>query len=251
MRNLVVVAGSSERALVAAPTLLWANPGKLAAVPRPAVQPGRPRRGPVPPAICSARATARSCSRRRCSTSSGRRRHADDSRSIAPVGAQPPAEQGASPARRAAGARSSVEREPARLRRARTSRADPRRRCRWSPSAPTIRHATGSTTCCCTACLRRPGVEVFVPKTQHRQIRDATLDLRIELARHAADRRAEACAPCPPRPARRDLARPSPVEADRRATIQSLADETDTSAAAGKQAKTIIDAFLSKTRAAR
>ena len=40
-------------------------------------------------------------------------------------------------------------------------------------------------------------------------------------------------------------------ETDRRATIQALADETDTSTAAGRQARAIIDAFLSKTRAPR
>jgi hypothetical protein len=41
------------------------------------------------------------------------------------------------------------------------------------------------------------------------------------------------------------------TEADRRATIQALADETDTSTAAGKQASAIIDAFLSKKTNAR
>ena len=91
-----------------------------------------------------------------------------------------------------------------------------------------------------------PWVAVFVPKPQHRQIRDATLDLRIELARHAADRRADVALRALPDELDEIWRDARLTEADRRATIQALADETDTSTAAGKQAKAIIDAFLSK-----
>lgn len=96
-----------------------------------------------------------------------------------------------------------------------------------------------------------PWVAVFVPKLQHRQIRDATLDLRIELARHAADRRAEAALRALPAELDDIWRDDRRSEADRRATIQALADDTDTSTAAGRQAKAIIDGFLSKTRAVR
>jgi hypothetical protein len=96
-----------------------------------------------------------------------------------------------------------------------------------------------------------PWVEVFVPKPQHREIRDATLDLRIQLARHAADGRAEAALRTLPAELDAFWRDDRLTEADRRATIQALADETDTSTAAGRQAKAIIDAFLSKKATAR
>jgi hypothetical protein len=89
-------------------------------------------------------------------------------------------------------------------------------------------------------------VEVFVPKAQHREVRDATLDLRIELARQAAERRTELALRRLPAQLD-DIWRDDGVtEAQRRATIQALADEADTSTAAGKQAKAIIDAFLAR-----
>ena len=91
----------------------------------------------------------------------------------------------------------------------------------------------------------------LVPKPHHRQIRDATLDLRIELARHAADRRAEAALRALPAELD-DIWRDDRLtEADRRATLQALADETDTSTAIGRQAKAMIDGFLSKKASAR
>lgn len=89
-----------------------------------------------------------------------------------------------------------------------------------------------------------PWAQVFVPTVQHRDLRDATLDLRIQLARHATERRSEAALRTLPAELDAIWRDDRLTQAERRATIQTLADETDASTAAGRQAKAIIDAFL-------
>jgi hypothetical protein len=93
-----------------------------------------------------------------------------------------------------------------------------------------------------------PWVPVFTPKLQHRQLRDATLDLRVELARAAAERRAEAALRALPAELDAIWRDDRLTEGERRGTIKALADETDPTTAAGKQAKALIDAFLARKR---
>ena len=70
MRKLVVVAAVVGAGFVAAPAPLRADPGKLALFPDLASSLGAgAAAGPRPPATRSARETARSCWRPRCSTS--------------------------------------------------------------------------------------------------------------------------------------------------------------------------------------
>lgn len=79
--------------------------------------------------------------------------------------------------------------------------------------------------------------------------RDGTMTIRnIELASVARERRAEAALRALPAELDAIWNDSRLTEGERRGTIKALADETDTSTPAGKQAKALIDAFLSRRR---